>query len=71
MAKLMIEISKATASIDIETALQIQRILREELVGSTIITIAHRVEAVENAQTFIALGKGRIVAEGSVESIKA
>ena len=51
------------------TAVQIQRILQEELAESTIITIAHRVEAVENAQRYVALGKGRIIAEGIVRGI--
>jgi len=48
-----------------KTAIEIQQILREEMKESTIITIAHRLEAVKNATHFIKLDKGRIVAQGN------
>ncbi|KAL8863326.1 MAG: hypothetical protein Q9178_000006 [Gyalolechia marmorata] len=51
----------ATASIDTETAMQIQAILREELKQSTVITIAHRLEAVKDADFFIRLEEGKMV----------
>ncbi|CZT09056.1 related to bile acid transporter [Rhynchosporium graminicola] len=60
---------EATASIDKETAMRIQRILREEMNESTVITIAHRVEAVSEAKHCIVLAKGRIVQDGPAESI--
>lgn len=49
---------KATASLDLDTARHIQRVLREELKQSTLITIAHRVEAVEGVDRIIVLGDG-------------
>lgn len=48
-----------------ETAVHIQQVLREELRESTIITIAHRLEAVKHANHYIMLKNGRIVAQGS------
>ncbi|KAI9666756.1 MAG: hypothetical protein M1831_001531 [Alyxoria varia] len=51
-------LDEATASIDLVTALRMQQILREELQNATVITIAHRLEAVQNADYCIALGKG-------------
>ncbi|KAI4220982.1 MAG: hypothetical protein L6R40_008660, partial [Gallowayella cf. fulva] len=54
----------ATASIDTETAMQIQAILREELKESTVITIAHRLEAVRDADFCIRLDDGKLVAAG-------
>ncbi|KAL8737968.1 MAG: hypothetical protein Q9181_001190 [Wetmoreana brouardii] len=57
-------LDEATASIDMETATQIQRILREELEHSTVITIAHRLEAVADADFFIRLDEGRVVEQG-------
>jgi ABC-type multidrug transport system fused ATPase/permease subunit len=55
---------EATASIDIETSAEIQRVLREELSESTIITIAHRAAAVENAQFCLDLAAGRVLSFG-------
>jgi ABC-type multidrug transport system fused ATPase/permease subunit len=51
---------EATASIDMETALRIQEILREEMTESTVITIAHRVEAVKGADYCVVLAKGKV-----------
>jgi ABC-type multidrug transport system fused ATPase/permease subunit len=55
---------EATASIDFETAQRIQSVLREEMKESTVITIAHRLEAVKNADYCIVLGKGKLVKAG-------
>jgi len=55
---------EATASIDFETAQKIQSILREEMNASTVITIAHRLEAVKNADFCVVLDKKRLVKAG-------
>ena len=55
---------EATASIDLKTSLEIQKILREELRGSTVLTIAHRLEAVQNADYCIILESGRLKRHG-------
>ena len=47
-----------------ETAVQIQRLLRAELRESTVITIAHRLEAVTNADHYIMLKSGQVFAKG-------
>lgn len=60
----IIIMDEATASVDMETAMRIQEILREEMRESTVITIAHRVEAVKNADGCVVLDKGRIVEFG-------
>ncbi|EPS33175.1 hypothetical protein PDE_08137 [Penicillium oxalicum 114-2] len=57
---------EATASIDQETSMDIQQIVREELQLSTVITIAHRVEAVKNADHFVELDRGTVSRHGSV-----
>lgn len=54
-------LDEATASIDKKTAFYIQQVLREELKQSTVITIAHRVEAVKGADFEIVLDKGKVV----------
>lgn len=62
---------EATASIDAETATRMQDMIREELSGSTVITIAHRMEAIRSADYCIVLSKGRVVEKGSpIELLK-
>ena len=60
---------EATASIDTETAVRIQQILRDEMRGSTVITIAHRAEAVKHADYCIVLGKGRVIQQGKASDM--
>jgi len=62
---------EATASIDMETAAEIQRVLREELKGSTIITIAHRAAAVENAEFCLVLSEGRVLQQGNPTELRS
>ncbi|KAI1114358.1 ABC transporter [Nemania sp. NC0429] len=64
----VIILDEATASIDKETALAIQDVLRDELARSTVITIAHRLEAVRDADYFIRLDAGRVVEAGPAAS---
>ncbi|EXJ80606.1 ATPase [Capronia epimyces CBS 606.96] len=58
---------EATASIDLDTASEIQRVLKEELQESTIITIAHRAAAVEGADVCVVLSAGRLVKQNQVK----
>ncbi|KAF2153144.1 ABC bile acid transporter [Myriangium duriaei CBS 260.36] len=60
---------EATASIDRETAWEIQRVLKEELAGSTVITIAHRPSAVRGADLCLKLANGRLEAQGKPEEV--
>lgn len=60
---------EATASIDTGTAREIQGLLREELSESTVITIAHRLEAVRGATDGIVLGKGKVLRMGRAEEM--
>ncbi|PNS14168.1 ATP-dependent bile acid permease [Sphaceloma murrayae] len=60
---------EATASIDAGTAWEIQRVLREELVGSTVVTIAHRPGAVRGAGLCLKLKEGRVEGFGSVAEV--
>lgn len=65
----IIILDEATASIDRETAIQIQQVMHEEMSESTVITIAHRVEAVRNADYCIVLGSGRILDQGAADEV--
>lgn len=60
----VVVLDEATASIDKRTAMAIQDVLREELRESTVVTIAHRLEAVKDADFVVRLEKGRVVEAG-------
>jgi ABC-type multidrug transport system fused ATPase/permease subunit len=67
----IIIMDEATASIDMETAMQIQEIIRDEMKESTVITIAHRVEAVKGADYCIILANGEVVEKGQPNNMIA
>lgn len=62
-------LDEGTASIDIETAIRIQQVLRE-MRESTVITITHRLAAVRNADCVV-LGKGKLVRAGNAKDMLA
>lgn len=63
-------LDEATASVDHETANYIHEVLREELRQSTVITIAHRVEAVRDANYCVVLDRGRVLKSGPPEGVE-
>ncbi|QSZ32335.1 hypothetical protein DSL72_001909 [Monilinia vaccinii-corymbosi] len=65
----IIVMDEATASIDKETAAEIQEIIREELAQSTVVTIAHRVEAVRGADWCVVLEKGAVKEFGEASRV--
>ncbi|TWU73204.1 hypothetical protein ED733_004460 [Metarhizium rileyi] len=65
----LVILDEATASIDRGTAATAQRILREELSQSTVITIAHRLEAVEDANWCLRLDGGHVVNCGPAKDL--
>lgn len=65
----LVILDEATASIDRATAAVVQRILREELAQSTVITIAHRLEAVEDANWCLRLERGRVLECGPARDL--
>lgn len=64
-------LDEATASIDHETSLEIQKIIREEMRESTVITIAHRLEAIKGADYCVVLDRGMVSKEGPVNEVSA
>ncbi|KAL4778422.1 hypothetical protein BJX76DRAFT_352633 [Aspergillus varians] len=59
-------LDEATASIDHESSLEIQQVLREEMRESTVVTIAHRLEAIKDADYYIELNQGSVARHGYV-----
>ncbi|KNG86129.1 ABC transporter [Aspergillus nomiae NRRL 13137] len=62
-------LDEATASIDHESSLEIQQVLREEMKESTVITIAHRLEAIKDADYYVVLDQGRVSQQGYVRDM--
>jgi ABC-type multidrug transport system fused ATPase/permease subunit len=65
----IIVLDEATASVDPLTEAQIQEGLDLVLKGRTAIVIAHRLSTIRNADRIIVMRRGRIVEEGSHESL--
>jgi len=61
----IIIMDEATASVDQETAWEVQKLLRDELKESTVVSIAHRAEAVHAVENCLVLGKGRLIRQGN------
>nr|WP_232342761.1 ABC transporter ATP-binding protein [Bifidobacterium choladohabitans] len=64
-------LDEATASLDVENETQVQEALSQLLVGKTVMVIAHRMRAVEQADKIVVLGHGRVVEQGSPQELMA
>ena len=62
-------LDEATAAIDVETDEIIQRTIREQFSGSTIITIAHRLNTVIDYDKIVVLSAGELVECDSPENL--
>ncbi len=64
-------LDEATASVDPFTETQIQEGLDEVMRERTAIVIAHRLSTVKNADRIVVMGNGRIIEEGTHDSLMA
>jgi ATP-binding cassette subfamily C (CFTR/MRP) protein 1 len=62
-------LDEATSSIDAETDLLMQRLIREEFAGRTIITVAHRLDSIMDSDRILVLDGGAIVENGSPKEL--
>lgn len=65
----IIILDEATASIDPENEQLIQTAINELSKGKTVITIAHKLETIKNADQIIALNEGEIIQKGSHDEL--
>lgn len=65
----IIILDEATASIDLENEQLIQTAINELSKGKTVITIAHKLETIKNADQIIVLNEGEIIQKGSHDEL--
>lgn len=59
--KKIVLVDEATASIDFQSDEMLQKVIKQQLSQSTIITIAHRIDTILSSDIIMVLDKGRIV----------
>ncbi|GAB7334690.1 hypothetical protein MBLNU13_g06634t1 [Cladosporium sp. NU13] len=64
-------LDEATASLDSASELRIQRALEKVALGRTVITVAHRLSTIRNADNIIVMRQGRLVEQGSHQALMA
>jgi ABC transporter related len=67
----IVVLDEATANVDPENELELQRAIAELTNSKTVIMIAHRLKTVRKANQILVLDKGRIVQRGTHESLMA
>lgn len=65
----IIILDEATANIDVETDFAIQRTIRREFSGATVIVVAHRLGTVIDSDLIMVLERGRIAEFGAPEDL--
>ncbi|KAH7118766.1 multidrug resistance-like protein [Dendryphion nanum] len=65
----IVVMDEVTSSVDRETDERMQKVIREEFEGKTLVTIAHRVETVRDYDLLVVLGGGEVVEVGKPEEM--
>lgn len=62
-------LDEATAAVDVETDSLIQKTIREEFKNSTILTIAHRLETIQDYDKIVVMEDGALAEQGSPSNL--
>jgi ATP-binding cassette subfamily C (CFTR/MRP) protein 1 len=62
-------LDEATSSVDADTDLLIQKLIREEFSNFTVLTVAHRLDTIMDSDRVLVLDGGRVVEIGSPEEL--
>lgn len=67
----MLILDEATSSIDVRTEIRIQKAFQAMMEGRTSFIVAHRLSTIQNADVILVMKEGRIIEQGSHESLLA
>jgi subfamily B ATP-binding cassette protein MsbA len=62
-------LDEATSALDTESEAAVQKALDEAMTGRTVVVIAHRLSTVVRADKIVVMQQGRVVEEGSHETL--
>jgi ATP-binding cassette subfamily C (CFTR/MRP) protein 1 len=67
--KCILVLDEATSNLDLNTESKVLRIINDEFQGNTIVSVAHRLESVQNADLIAVLEKGKILRTGRPQEL--
>jgi ATP-binding cassette subfamily C (CFTR/MRP) protein 1 len=62
-------LDEATSSVDHQTDEEMRRVINRELVGRTVVEVAHRLEVVRECDVAVVMGEGRVLEVGPPEEL--
>merc|ERR1712083_352851 len=65
----IVVLDEATANIDVVTEETIQKLISEEFVGATVLTIAHRLNTIIKSDKIVMLDKGSLLESGTPKEL--